>query len=99
MRRCGIADLINGVYNGIEGGIHANTHICAKNIIVNAGRHAHHRDALLGQDLSAVQRAISTGNDHCIHTGIVDLPHCLTLTGGFAEFFAARGLQNSAATL
>ena len=99
MRRGRVAQLVDGVHDGVKGSIYPDAHIGAIDVIVDTGRRADDRDAPVGQNFCAVQAAIPARHDHRVDLGVVDLADGFALALRLAEFGAARGLQNGAAAL
>src|SRR5260370_19815127 len=96
----GIADSVDSVECGVDGGVEADRVVGAGDIVVDRRRDYEDGNAsLVAEGRRADHRALATDDDQRFDLVPLQIARCQTARGRSAELRRARGFQEVAATL
>ena len=93
-----VADLVDGLYRGIDGRVEPEGIISSAHIVIDGFRYPDQRQVGLARELRGpVQRAIASDHDQAVNAAFEEVGGGFLPRLGFPEFRTATGAENSSA--
>ena len=95
----GVPQLVHHFHHGVDGGVVADGLVAAGNVVVDGARQPDAGDAMGGQIPGALEGAVAADDYHAFNAVLVAVVHGFLHTFLGAEFGAAGGIQDGAASM